>query len=128
MPSARYTREIPQRYRLEAGKCSACGKVYYPPRRVCVCGSRDFEKTTLPMDGKLVTYTIIRVGPSDFAEEVPYALGIVEVEGGVRLMAQIVDVPLEDVKTGMPLRLEFRKISEEGEAGIICYGHKAVPA
>jgi uncharacterized OB-fold protein len=82
----------------------------------------------LPMDGKLVTYTIIRVGPSDFAEEVPYALGIVEVEGGVRLMAQIVDVPLDDVKTGMPLRLEFRKISEEGEAGIICYGHKAVPA
>ncbi|MGD8719260.1 MAG: Zn-ribbon domain-containing OB-fold protein [Candidatus Zixiibacteriota bacterium] len=128
MPSARYTREIPQRYRLEAGKCSACGTVYYPPRRVCVCGGRDFETATLPMDGKLVTYTIIRVGPSDFAEEVPYALGIVEVEGGVRLMAQIVDVPLEDVKTGMPLRLEFRKISEEGEAGIICYGHKAVPA
>jgi len=78
--------------------------------------------------GKVVTYTIIRVGPSDFTEEVPYALGIVEVDGGVRLMAQLVDVPLEEIKTGMPVRLEFRKIYQEGEAGIICYGHKAVPA
>ncbi len=129
MPSARYTREIPQRYRLEAGKCSSCGKIYYPPRRVCVCGSRDFETVTLPDTGEVVTYTVIRVGPGDFTEEVPYAIGIVEVDGGSsRLMAQLVDVPLEEIKTGMPVRLEFRKIYQEGEAGIICYGHKAVPA
>lgn len=128
MPSARYTREIPQRYRLEAAKCAGCGKIYYPPRRVCVCGSREFETAYLPNTGKVVTYTIIRVGPSDFADEVPYGLGIVELDGGVRLMAQLVDVPLDEIKTGMPVRLEFRKIYQEGEAGIICYGHKAVPA
>jgi uncharacterized OB-fold protein len=128
MPSARYTREIPQRYRLEAAKCASCGKIYYPPRRVCPCGGREFETVELPNTGKVVTYTIIRVGPSDFVEEVPYGLGIVELDGGVRLMAQLVDVPLEEIKTGMPVRLEFRKIYQEGEAGIICYGHKAVPA
>ncbi len=128
MPSARYTREIPQRYRLEAGKCSSCGNVYYPPRRVCPCGGREFETVELPNTGKVVTYTIIRVGPSDFADEVPYGLGIVELDGGVRLMAQLVDVPLDDIKTGMPVTLEFRKIYQEGEAGIICYGHKAAPA
>ena len=128
MPSARYTREIPQRYRLEAGKCSACGKTYYPPRRVCPCGGRDFETVVLPDTGTVATYTVIRVGPSDFTDEVPYALAVVEVEGGVRLMAQLVDVPLENIETGMPVRLEFRKIYQEGEAGIICYGHKAVPA
>ncbi len=43
-------------------------------------------------------------------------------------MAQIVDVLHDEIKTGMPVRLEFRKIYQEGEAGIICYGHKAVPA
>jgi uncharacterized OB-fold protein len=128
MPSARYTREIPQRYRLEAAKCAGCGKIYYPPRRVCVCGGREFETVGLPNTGKVVTYTVIRVGPSDFSDEVPYGLGIVELDGGVRLMAQLVDVPLEEIKTGMPVTLEFRKIYQEGEAGIICYGHKAVPA
>jgi len=92
-----------------------------------VCGGREFEKVTLPDAGKVVTYTVIRVAPADFTEEVPYALGIVEVEGGARLMAQIVDVLHDEIKIGMPVRLEFRKIYEEGEAGIICYGHKAVP-
>jgi uncharacterized OB-fold protein len=129
MPSARYTREIPQRYRLEAGKCSACGKIYYPPRRVCAaCGGREFESVTLPDTGQVATYTVIRVAPSDFTDEAPYAVAVVEVEGGVRLMAQLVDVPLENIETGMPVRLEFRKIFQEGEAGIICYGYKAVPA
>jgi len=129
MPSAGYTREIPQRYRLEAAKCASCGRIYYPPRLVCAaCGGREFDTVKLPDTGKVVTYTVIRVGPGDFAEEVPYALGIVEMEGGVRLMAQLVDVPLDGIKTGMPVRLEFRKIYEEGKAGIICYGHKAVPA
>jgi len=28
----------------------------------------------------------------------------------------------------MPVRIEFRKVKEEGEAGILCYGFKAVPA
>ena len=32
---ARYWREIPQRYRLEAGKCRSCGEVYFPPRLIC---------------------------------------------------------------------------------------------
>ncbi|NIT37360.1 MAG: transcriptional regulator [candidate division Zixibacteria bacterium] len=95
---------------------------------MCACGGREFENLTLPDAGKVVTYTIIRVAPADFTEEVPYALGIVELEGGTRLMAQIVDVLHDEIKTGMPVRLEFRKIYQEGEAGIICYGHKAVPA
>lgn len=129
MGSPSYTREIPQRYRLEAGRCAKCGKVYYPPRLVCAeCGGRAFEKLNLPLEGKVVTFTVIRVGPADFAADVPYALGLVEVAPGVRLMAQIVDVPAEEIKTGMPVTLEFRKLYEEGKAGIICYGHKAVPA
>ena len=33
--SARYWREIPQRYRLEAARCNKCNEVAYPPRLVC---------------------------------------------------------------------------------------------
>ena len=32
MPSPRYWREIPSRYRLEAGRCRGCGRVAYPAR------------------------------------------------------------------------------------------------
>jgi len=124
-----YVREIPQRHRLEAGKCKSCGKIYYPLRLVCpACQGREFDSVQLGTDGKIVTYTVIHVAPSQFTDQAPYALGIIEVEPGVRLMTQIVDCDPATLKIGMPVKLEFRKVLEDGEAGIIEYGYKAVPA
>lgn len=128
MLSARYWREMPQRYRLEAEKCKSCGKIYFPPRLVCsACKSKEFEKCKLKDTGKLITYTIIRVGPSQFIDQIPYALGVVELEDGIKILTQITDCDLDKLSTGMKLKIEFRKLQEDGKAGIICYGYKAVP-
>ncbi len=59
--------------------------------------------------------------------EAPFAMGVIQMDDGARLTTQIVDVPFDQVKIGLPVKLEFRRISSEGEAGIIHYGHKAVP-
>jgi uncharacterized OB-fold protein len=127
MPSPRYRREIPQRYRLEAGKCRNCGKILFPPRLICpACGSKDFENTTLPDKGKIVTFTVIRVAPENFAAQVPYCIAIVELDNGVKLTTQVVDCKLEDLEIGKSVQLVFRKVREEGKTGIICYGYKAV--
>ncbi|NIV03889.1 transcriptional regulator, partial [Candidatus Saccharibacteria bacterium] len=64
------------------------------------CQSRNFENVTLQRQGKLVTYTIIRVPPSQFADQAPYAMGIVEVVDGVRLMTQLVDCDPEKIEMG----------------------------
>ena len=126
--SARYAREYPQRYRLEAGKCTSCGRIHFPPRVVCMeCGKRSFEMVHLSGKGKVLTYTVIRVPPSEFVDEAPYAVGVVELDDGVRLTAQIVDCDFNDLSIGMPVKVEFRRIQEEGEAGVICYGYKFVP-
>ena len=54
MPSPRYWREIPARYRLEASKCSGCGKVYYPARPVCpACRATESETVSLSKSGKV---------------------------------------------------------------------------
>jgi uncharacterized OB-fold protein len=127
--SARYWREIPQRYRLEASKCKGCGAVWFPPRLVCAsCGRKSFKQVTLPDTGKVTTFTVIRVPPTEFCDQAPYAVGIVELKGGVRIQCQIADCTPDDLKIGMPVKIEFRKIKEEGEAGILCYGYKVVPA
>ncbi|MFH0779129.1 MAG: Zn-ribbon domain-containing OB-fold protein [Candidatus Eisenbacteria bacterium] len=126
---ARYWREIPQRYRLEAGKCKSCGRTCFPPRLICPkCGSREFEKVNLSDKGVVKTFTVIRVAPSQFADDAPYAIGIVELEGGVKITAQIVDCPLEEIKMGQKVKVEFRRIQEDGTSGILCYGYKCVPA
>ena len=127
MTVPRYWREIPQRYRLEAGRCTKCGLVLYPPRVICPrCKNRSFEKVVLSNEGKIVTYTVIRVPPCQFRDLAPYAVGIVELDTGVRITTQIVDCSFSDLAIGKRVRLEFRKIQEDGKAGILCYGHKAV--
>jgi len=126
--SARYWREIPQRYRYEAAKCTGCGKVFFPPRRVCSqCRGRRFEKTILPQEGEIETFTVIRVAPTGFGDEAPYAVGIVTLPGGVKVMAQIVDCAPEQLAIGDRVRLEFRRLRQDGESGILCYGYKFVP-
>jgi uncharacterized OB-fold protein len=125
---ARYWREIPQRYRFEAGKCVSCGEIYFPPRLVCAkCKCRQFRTVRLPDEGCIATYTVIRVGPSQFADQTPYAVGIVELDGGVRITSQIVDCDFDKLAVGQRVRVEFRKIQQQGAAGILCYGYKCVP-
>ncbi len=130
MPTpSRYWREIPQRYRLEAAKCRGCGWIAFPPRLVCPkCVSRDFDPVKLAEAGSLVTWTIIRVAPEGFEDQTPYAVGIADLDDGARLTAQVVDCDFSELKVGMRVRIEFRKMHEEGEAGVIHYGYKFVPA
>ena len=129
MLPSRSWRAYPQAYRLEAARCKKCGKVFFPPRLVCNnCNGREFEQFKMQRTGKVVTHTIIRTPADEFSGEAPFALGIIQMDDGPRLTSQIVDVAFEEIKIGMPVKLEFRRISSEGESGIIHYGHKAVPA
>jgi uncharacterized OB-fold protein len=126
---ARAWREFPQRYRLEASQCDGCSKVLYPPRVVCPsCGGREFSSVELPRSGKIKTFTVVRVPPAGFTEQSPLPIALVELDNGIRIMVQVGDVENPaDLRVGMPVRLEFRRISWDGEAGVICYGHKALP-
>ncbi|MBC7186184.1 MAG: Zn-ribbon domain-containing OB-fold protein [Calditrichaeota bacterium] len=128
MSVPKYWREIPRRYRLEAGQCTHCGSTFYPPRLVCSeCKSREFRTVCLPMGGVVETFTVVRVPPSALVEQAPYVLAVVRLADGTKLLTQLVDCEPEQLTIGMPVRLEFRRIFAEGRAGIICYGHKAVP-
>ncbi len=123
----RYSREIPQRLRLEAGICSNCKFVSFPPRRVCPsCGEKDFEPVALKPEGRVVTYTVIHVGAEEFALQVPYVIGIIETTEGARMTAQIVDCNPDEIAIDCQVSLVTRKIQTEGNSGILQYGYKAV--
>jgi uncharacterized OB-fold protein len=103
--------------------------VTYPARLICpACRGAELEKVSLSAKGKVITSTVIHVPPDDFLMEAPYAVAVVETPEGARLMTQVVDCEPSTVLPGMPVSLEFRLIRKEGKSGILCYGHKAVPA
>ena len=121
-------RTYPQVYRLEAARCTKCEKVFFPPRLVCdKCKGRESERFNMKRTGKVVTHTVIRTPSDEFSGEAPFAVGIIQMDDGARLTTQIADVAFDEIRIGMPVKLEFRRNYSEGEAGIIHYGHKAVP-
>jgi uncharacterized OB-fold protein len=77
--------------------------------------------------GKILTHTIIRVPPAPFKDQSPYAMAVIEMDDGPRLTAQVVDWKEGQLVTGQKIKLEFRRIHSDGEAGTINYGYKAIP-
>jgi uncharacterized OB-fold protein len=109
-------------------KFKKSGKTYFPPRDVDPeTGDTEREMVVLPETGKIVTYTVIRIAPSQWGDMSPYALAVAELSDGTRVMAQVTDCNVEDVKIGMEVRLEFRKIQSEGHHAVLSYGYKFVP-
>ncbi len=128
MPSARSWRSYPQRYRYEAAVCKKCGKWCFGPRLICPgCSGREFDSREMRRTGTILTHTVIRVAPARFADQAPYAMAVVEMDDGPKITTQIVDYAEDQLKIGQRVKLEFRKISTEGAAGLIDYGYKAVP-
>ncbi|MEM2093614.1 MAG: Zn-ribbon domain-containing OB-fold protein [Candidatus Bathyarchaeia archaeon] len=96
--------------KLLGGKCRKCGKIHLPPRQLCdKCLSTEFEWTELSTSGKLITYTIIHVAPTQFQSMAPYAVGIIQLENGVKILGMIKNVPLDKIVVGMPLKMEFEE-------------------
>ncbi len=94
--------------KLMAGKCVKCGKIHLPPRPMCDnCFSQDFEWVSVSGKGKLVTYTVIHVAPEQFQNLTPYAVGIVQLENGLKIPGMIQDASQEQLKIGMDLNLDF---------------------
>ncbi len=128
MPSARAWREYPRRYRYEAAVCKKCGKWFFPARLVCdACKSTEFETRAMRRTGKILAHTIIRVPSKQFGDQAPLAVAVIEMDDGPRLTAQVVDWQAGQLAVGQKVRLEFRKVSEEGASGVINYGYKAAP-
>ena len=132
MAIPRFWREIPSRYNLYGSKCGSCGTLDFPPRSICPqCGRRSvgrMERVKLKGKGTVVSYTVIHEAPAQYEMMKPYVLAIIELEEGCRLTSQVIDVDPAAVKIGMPVESAFRKLGQEGEAGIIHYGYKFRPA
>ncbi|OYT26375.1 MAG: cobalt transporter ApaG [Thermoprotei archaeon ex4572_64] len=120
----KYWRRIPQYYRLEATMCIKCGRVYYPPKRVCKCGSREFKLINLSSNGKLVNYTILHQVPIDYEKQRPVIIGLIDLNG-VKILAQLTDIlEPEKLRIGLEVEKTVRIIKHDGIHGVITYGYK----
>jgi uncharacterized protein len=106
--------EAAARGELAIQRCNACERFWFPPSNRCQsCWSDDVEWRAVSGRAELYTFTVYRRGYSPaLKEQLPYVVGIVELEEGPRLVTNIVGCEPEDVRVGMSLRVTFRDIGE----------------
>ncbi len=100
---------------LRFQRCTHCGTFRHVPREVCAeCSSFDWEWARSGGTGSVYTWTVVeRALHPAFAQSVPYAPVVVEMAEGVRVLSRVVDCPPEDLRIGMPLRVEFEALADD---------------
>ncbi|MBD9474500.1 Zn-ribbon domain-containing OB-fold protein [Achromobacter sp. ACM01] len=101
--------------RLVIQQCACCKTRQFYPREFCTaCLSDDIEWIDSAGLGTVYTYTVNR-RPSNAAlsEKVPYVVAMIDLDEGVRMMANIIDTPPEAVRIGSRVRVCFEQVSDE---------------
>jgi uncharacterized OB-fold protein/acyl dehydratase len=94
-------------HRLLIQRCSSCGTLRHPPLPACaVCGSLEWEPVESSGRGSLYSYVVVHY-PQVAAFEYPLPIGLVELEEGTRVVANLGGVDLDQIQVGMALRAEF---------------------
>ena len=101
--------------RLEIQRCPTCARHQFYPRAFCTrCLSDQIEWVRASGRGRIYTYTVCHVaGHPAFEARVPYAIGMVELDEGVRMLAGIVDSDLTRLAVGARVQVCFERISDE---------------
>jgi uncharacterized OB-fold protein len=100
-------------HRLLIQRCTSCAALRFPWLPGCNnCGGPDWDTVEASGEGTVYSYVVMHHPPFP-AFDPPYAVALVELAEGVRMISDVVGVPYDKVRIGMPVRLEFRSYDEE---------------
>ncbi|WP_432144138.1 bifunctional MaoC family dehydratase N-terminal/OB-fold nucleic acid binding domain-containing protein [Streptomyces sp. bgisy084] len=126
-------------HRLLIQRCTGCRTLRFPWLPGCnSCGSPEWDTVEASGAGTVFSYVVMHhppfpaftvpdasadgTGTEAAAPEAagsgtasPYAVGLIELAEGVRMVSNIVGVPYDKVRIGMAVRLEFLRADEELE-------------
>ncbi|MED7930851.1 Zn-ribbon domain-containing OB-fold protein [Nonomuraea sp. LP-02] len=113
---------------LRIQRCQTCARHYFYPRPSCPhCGSDQVEWVRASGRATLYSYVINHRPAPGFQDDGPYAIAVVELEEGVRMMTNIVGV--ENVPEKLPLDMELRVVFERrGEVSVPLFEPAATDA
>ena len=98
---------------LRIQKCGACGELRHPPGPMCPsCHETKPEYTVASGLGEVYSY-VVHHHPPVPGRTTPYVVALVELAEGVRVLAELVNVPPDEVDIGLPVRIGFTKVDED---------------
>jgi len=103
-----------QRGELTVQLCEGCGHKQHYPRIMCgQCGSTALSQTPVSGRGTITSFTINRVPVSEaFKDDLPLAVGLITLEEGPVMMANLVDCDIDTLAIGQKVRVTFESRGE----------------
>jgi hypothetical protein len=111
--------------RLMGSRCKSCGALHLPPRAMCpACYADEMAWIEMSGRGKLLAFTTVHIAPTAMIEagygrDKPYCAGIVQLEEGPAISAQILGVDASrpsEIEVGTSLEATFVRRGEGDEA------------
>ncbi len=99
---------------LRIARCQACGFRLHPPRPVCPkCRGREIAFEPVSGKGEIWSWTVNRYQWSPGMTP-PYVIAEVELveQKGLRILSNIVDCEIDQVRIGMPVTVAFDHVDE----------------
>jgi uncharacterized protein len=102
-----------QQHRLLIQVCDRCDTLRHPPEPRCAaCGSYDWHVRDASGRGTVYSF-VVNHYPQIPAFDYPLPIGLIELEEGTRLVADLVGVDPSDVTIGMPVVVEWQDLDED---------------
>jgi uncharacterized OB-fold protein len=98
---------------LRIQRCNACGALRFPPGPACQsCDAYDRGHVVAAGTGTVFSYVVHRHPPVP-GKELPIVIALIDLDEGVRMVGEVVDVPAEEIAIGMRLRVDFHRVDDE---------------
>ena len=96
-----------RQHRLLIQRCKQCRTLRHPPRPMC-SECRSYEWDVLDASGRGTVYSfVVNHYPQVPAFDYPLAVGLIELEEGTRLVANVIGVEPSEIQVGMPVEVEW---------------------
>ncbi|MFB6822515.1 bifunctional MaoC family dehydratase N-terminal/OB-fold nucleic acid binding domain-containing protein [Streptomyces virginiae] len=99
-------------HKLLIQRCTSCAALRFPWLPGCnACASPDWDTVEASGTGTVFSYVVMHHPPFP-AFDPPYAVALVELAEGVRMVSNITGVPYDKVRIGLPVQLEFLRVDD----------------
>jgi uncharacterized protein len=103
------------RHELLVQRCGSCGRCWFPPGNRCQhCWSDRHAWERVSGRGRVHSFTVFRRAyAAELADQLPYVVGVVELEEGPRLITNVVGVEPDDVRVDLPVEVVFDDLTDD---------------
>jgi uncharacterized OB-fold protein/acyl dehydratase len=102
-----------RRHALLIQRCTSCGTLRHPPLPACAnCQSFDWDTVESSGKGTLYSFVVVHY-PQVPSFDYPLPIGLVELEEGTRVVANITGIDPADIAVGMDLAATFVDFDDE---------------